>query len=405
MHLPEIFPSQKKLEFMPAVYGHTRSAGHFVEYYYYDGKLNALKRKVIRLNVQARKLSRREFRIYVVNLCSFINDRLRCFEPIASSADTPQELPPQKSKQNLSATPVLRVRKVGEIRNAFNDFIAEKEKDLRRDTMRSYSSFVTIFGGWCSKSGIVEFSEINGRTVGDFMHDAYVKRDVSAVTYNNYLKIGRALLNWCVERGYMAENPFVSITKKRTQKKRRTIIPREDRARMLDYLEGVRPNYIIICMLVYSALIRPKEIRMIQIKHIHIDDHYIEIPGENAKNHRTRYAAISPELCIRLASLRLERYPLEWYLFGSHIEPSESMASPKCYKDFWDKVRREMKFPQEYKLYSLRDTGITEMLESGIPDIKVMKHADHSSLEVTSIYASHKDKNLISDIFVGAPKF
>ncbi len=64
-----------------------------------------------------------------------------------------------------------------------------------------------------------------------------------------------------------------------------------------------------------------------------------------------------------------------------------------------------MKFPQEYKLYSLRDTGITEMLESGIPDIKVMKHADYSSLEVTSIYASHKDKNLISDIFVGAPKF
>lgn len=57
------------------------------------------------------------------------------------------------------------------------------------------------------------------------------------------------------------------------------------------------------------------------------------------------------------------------------------------------------------QLYSFRDTGIFEMLKAGIDDLTVMQHADHSSLDITSIYANHADSNLTNIIYDKAPKF
>jgi len=57
------------------------------------------------------------------------------------------------------------------------------------------------------------------------------------------------------------------------------------------------------------------------------------------------------------------------------------------------------------QLYSFRDTGIYEMLKSGIDNLTVMQHADHSSLDITTIYANHADNQLISKIYEKAPKF
>ena len=66
---------------------------------------------------------------------------------------------------------------------------------------------------------------------------------------------------------------------------------------------------------------------------------------------------------------------------------------------------KALNLPKEMQLYSLRNTGIYEMLKSGIDDLSVMQHADHSSLDITTIYANHADKNLTKIIYEKAPKF
>jgi integrase len=57
------------------------------------------------------------------------------------------------------------------------------------------------------------------------------------------------------------------------------------------------------------------------------------------------------------------------------------------------------------QLYSLRDTGINEMIKSGIDDLSVMQHADHSSLDMTTRYANHADPHLVDVIYNKAPSF
>ena len=57
---------------------------------------------------------------------------------------------------------------------------------------------------------------------------------------------------------------------------------------------------------------------------------------------------------------------------------------------FWnDVVRPGCEFSMDLQFYSLKDTGISNMAESGIPLTFVQQQADHSSVAVTEIYISH----------------
>ena len=68
-------------------------------------------------------------------------------------------------------------------------------------------------------------------------------------------------------------------------------------------------------------------------------------------------------------------------------------------------MRTALKLPEEMQLYSLRDTGINEMLKCGIDPLTVMQHADHHDLSMTTRYANHVDPHLVETISKKAPNF
>lgn len=58
------------------------------------------------------------------------------------------------------------------------------------------------------------------------------------------------------------------------------------------------------------------------------------------------------------------------------------------YENFKQFLREACSFPMEVQFYSLKDSGMTNMADSGVPITFVKQQADHSSLAVTSIYLS-----------------
>lgn len=72
-------------------------------------------------------------------------------------------------------------------------------------------------------------------------------------------------------------------------------------------------------------------------------------------------------------------------MIGSGLRPNSAMLSEDYLRKYWIKIRKKLNLPEEMQLYSLRDTGIFDMLKSGIDDLSVMQHADHHSLEMTTI--------------------
>ena len=62
------------------------------------------------------------------------------------------------------------------------------------------------------------------------------------------------------------------------------------------------------------------------------------------------------------------------------------------------KIRKACELPNDMQLYSLKASGITELLESGLDPLTVMKAADHHDLTTTTKYASHRDNDMINKV-------
>ena len=71
----------------------------------------------------------------------------------------------------------------------------------------------------------------------------------------------------------------------------------------------------------------------------------------------------------------------------------------------WIRIREDLGLPAAMQLYSLRDTGINEMLHAGIDALSVMQAADHHDLAMTTRYANHANADLVRVISSKAPSF
>lgn len=385
-------PIQKKskiqidLNYIPAVL-HKSKDGYRIEYYVTNPVTQKLTRQRLRVDkIFKAYAKKRDALIHIDGIIEGINAKLRTgYNPFFEGEDS---------------------RLYEKLSSVAEKFIQEKQKDLRPDTMRSYSSFVTLFLGYFNRINQNQTASMMSRTLAvKFMDYVYSERNVSNRTYNNYLKTARVFFNWCVEKCYAKENPFLQIKTKRKEEKKRIVIPLDYRIKMREYLQENNPGLLLVSMLVYYSLIRPTEIRRIRVSDVSLKNHCIAIRGDNAKNHHSRFATIPEEVEKILVEKNYLTQPFNYYLIGNSYLPSDTMASHSHFGKDWIKMRKAIGMPDEMQLYSLRDTGITEMLRSGIPDLTVMQHADHSDLSITSIYAKHADPNLINTIRNNVPAF
>lgn len=288
------------------------------------------------------------------------------------------------------------------VSDVLHRFLDEKRRETRSDTMRCYDSYVRTFLGYIADK-IVYICKIDKMIAVRYLDYVYNDKKVSKRTFNNYVKFMRLLCNWCITHGYLISNPFNNIPLKKNDPKKRQIIPSPDRVKIIKYLTDSDNKYLIVCKLVYYSLVRPNEIRNLKIADVDFDNKCLHISSETAKNHHSRTPALTDDVIADLQYIKL--YNRNLYIFSDNMLPGKMMISPKKFRGLWDKLRRALHFPDEYQLYSLRDTGITEMLHAGIDPLTVKQHADHHSLQMTTIYSDHIDPGLNEKIREYVPNF
>ncbi len=259
--------------------------------------------------------------------------------------------------------------------------------NVRPDSLRSYNSMMKSFADFYT------LYNIGGKPIYEFGRQQAQKymlhveeRGVSARTYNNYVRFMGQFFNFCVDKGLAMENPFASIKLKRVDEKSRTVIPPEVREKVMEYLhrEGM-DGYWLICLLTYHCLIRPKELLMLKVSYISMKNNLIIIPAEVAKNHCERHISMPMEIAILMAD-HIKSATSNQYLFSSNYKPGLKLLTTRDTGRTWSNIRKALGLPMCYKYYSLKDTGITEMLEAGAPAKMVQELADHHSLEMTQKY-------------------
>ena len=288
------------------------------------------------------------------------------------------------------------------LRDALIKFIEYKETDLRHDTMRTYKTAVNKLNAFCAGK-VVVCADIDKAWCMALVDTI---TGVCAKTYNNNIKMFRVVFAWLQEHGYIADNFFTAIKTKKAYKKERCIVDKQLRDRMTAHLAATDPGMLLFLNLIYSSLIRPKEIRNLRIGDIDLVRHRIHVSSDIAKNHHTRYAPVSPFIEELLLKLKIADYPAHYYLFGRKLMPGVTGVSKTVFNRHWAKIKRDLDIQgHAVQMYSFRDSGIFDMLKSGIDDLTVMQAADHSSLEITSIYAKHLDTHLHERLYKAAPEF
>lgn len=377
MHLSQF------LRFAPAEIKKYKS-GIYVVYYAWNPLTSKLERVVQKANKIIKSAgSKRAGMVMLQTYCMELNARLQSgWSPFASSvmADGSRLLTP--------------------IKMALSKFMDEKQKELRPDTIRTYKTAINKICSFCPDALCMD---VNKMYAIEFMETV---TDVSPRTYNNILKQCRILFQWLKDKCYITDNYFSDIKPKKQFSKKRETVDKDVRCAITDYLMANDRPMLLYLHLIYSSLIRPKEIRLLRCGDINIDGKYIRVDGTIAKNHKTRLAPITPAIVELVNDSGIQSFNKSWYLFSKGLRPGQNQVSKTIFNRHWSKIKKALHLDNSaIQQYSFRDSGIYDMLKAGIDDLSVMQAADHSSLNITSIYAKHIDNSLQVKLYNQAPEF
>lgn len=365
--------------YLPAIFKESNCRS-YIEYYVLNPATGVMHRKQIRTDrIRKRFPRKRDFMIYVAGMVSNINMKLASgYNPFITSENA-------RHYERLESVLLL--------------YLQEKERETRPDTMRSYRSFVNRVIKWIASNRPGIYAADFGKLCAvEYIDTWYNTSKASTRTYNNMVKGYRTIWSWLVEKNYAASNPFNDIKlKKKTEKKRELVTP-EERRQISTYFDALNQGMLLVCKLVYYSLIRPKEIRMIRVRDVHVAEGYITVDGDVAKNHHTRYAAINQDIVNTMLAIGIDQAKPDDYLIGRDFTPCPTISVERQYMRQFTKARSALRLKDTVQLYGLRDTGITDLLHAGVDPLTVQKLADHSSLDITSIYTRHSDPALVSRI-------
>ena len=384
------------LEFTPYVPAVLRKNCHgYVIEYYFRNSSGLPERRTIKMNrIRKRCQNAVEFKQYAQSVICNLNIKLaNGWSPVGEVQNTREYVP---------------------LPHIIDQYLREKESELSASTMPAYRSFALRLKNWIetkypqcncalfTKLMAVQFLDHlwSGKSAMSNVGKKITQEEghISERAYNNNLKIGRSFFSWCINKCYAKENPFTPIKPKRPRQKTRTLIPESVRLQIDAYWKERNPAMQLMCRLVYTALLRPVEATRVRVNQIRYDRNCIIMPPDQTKNGKERIGRIDNGLKVLLWKYTEGAAPSD-YLFSNRAWTyGDKPKNSQMFAKEWMKMRDELKLPAKYQLYSLRDTGISDLMHDGVADIDVMHAAGHSDLSMTTRYADHIDDDLIARI-------
>jgi integrase len=220
--------------------------------------------------------------------------------------------------------------------------------------------------------------------------------------------IFRAFFSWCIKNNYYkGENPVSKIEQKRIRseesaKPRHLPFSKEDITKLMNYLDENDKPTAFFTRIIYSTCMRPSEICKLRLKDIDMENKQIIIPldiTKNTKKTSVDIIDIEPNLFEEFVSLKIDNYPLHYFLTSKsndNIIGELSIGSNKPYKKLVKALKILQLDNKGYTLYSFKHFSNLQRFNNGWTLAEIMKANRHSSISITEIYL--KDLNKVTDI-------
>lgn len=276
-----------------------------------------------------------------------------------------------------------------EVLKKYRDYISSMEAKgtLKQKTAYDYLSRVGTLETYISECRVrISFIyQFDRSFVTDFLDYLIMDKDVSATTRNNYRTWLSTVGTWLVERKYISRNPVEDVHMLREKQKKRDALPASALTRMREYLYNNNRHFLLACMMEYYTLIRPDELRHLKIGNLSIADMEVTVPAEVAKNRKERKVGLNAKVLKLMIELKIFDSPSHFYIFGEDLKPGPKITYLNHFRLEWGRMRKELRWPDSYQFYSLKDSGIRDLANAeGV--VVARDQAGHSDVAVTNRY-------------------
>lgn len=345
---------------------------NYVDFYAFDPAVGRMRRKKVMVD---RYRTKKAMNSYAKQLIGELTQKLmRGWSPWVESKSAAQFVP------------------FDEVCGKYHQYVVKLNNDhaFRDETMRDYLSRLKVLQEWLAASRFMVYYtyQMDEFVILQFLDEMFVERNWSPQTYNNYVVWLKGFCRWLLERRYIHDDPTVAIKGvRKTSSKNRTVIPDAVLSGVREYLEERNKHFLLACNILHYMFIRPHEMSLLKIGDFHLERKTVVLHGEQTKNRQSAVITLPDHIVRLMVELDVFRHADSDYLFSDGFMPGRKWRDSKQFRDYWNRyVRKDLHMPKEYKFYSLKDTGITNMLRANTDPLSVRDQARHSSLLITNTY-------------------
>ena len=380
-----MYSSRKKNASVFSIISYTEPKLHtgnnwYIDFYSYDPLEQKMKRKKYMLNGITKASDRRRANEIITNL----NIKLRSgWNPWADVENSRQY------------TPYI------DIIQRYHIYLSKlyTAGTIKENTLKDYEKRLRVFEEYTAKHipAIVYAYQIDQSFISDFLDYVLLDRDSSARTRNNYRTWLSSLCNWMIEKQYLIQNPVEKIRQLAEEEKKRSALTVPDIQKLKKYLKKENPHFLFLCQFAYYTFIRPDEITNIKLSDIYLKEQKVFIASSISKNRKDGMVGLNDALIKSMLDLNIFSNPGNYYLFGKGFKPSKEKVTTKVYRNYFNKVREKLKFPDSYQFYSLKDTGIRDLANAeGI--VIARDQARHADVSTTNKYLKGSDMSVHEEV-------
>ena len=271
-----------------------------------------------------------------------------------------------------------------------------KEGGIRPGTVRNYSTKLAFLVSWIEKNkvSLTYVYQFDKTVVAKFLDFIFVERNNTLRTRNNYVGWLKSFSRYLMDRNYVKSDPTLGISATtKLGKKGRNVIPDNILIKVKAYLEKENKHFLLACYMLHYLFIRPHEMIYIKIKDISLNNKTVMLSGSYTKNGKDSVITLPNHVIDLLQELKIFSYPPGYYLFGKEFRPGVKRLFEGCLSRYWrTQVQEKLGIDKSYKFYSLKDTGITNMIRAHTDLLSVRDQARHSSVSMTNVYTPSEIK-------------
>lgn len=344
----------------------------YVDFFAYDPARGAMRRKKFMLD---RYKQRKARRVMASELIHSLVEKLKAgWNPFVNGTRTRTFTPWEKVMERY--------------RQYLETSVAKKQ--LKAKTAYDYLSRLKQMEAFQEETGnrISQAGEFNRAWATDYLDYLIYDKDLTPRTRNNHRTWLSTLGAWLVDKQYITLNPIDGIPMLREQEKKREPLSRRQLQQLKEYLREHDRRFLLACMMVYYANIRPEELRNIRLGDISIAKQTVTVRAEISKNRKTQTVGLHDSVIRLMIDLRtFEGTTNRDYLFGhGTLAPGRRQVYINHFRLEWKKVRTALRWDDRFQFYSLKDSGIRDGINAmGL--VTARDQARHSDVAVTNLYA------------------